>query len=787
MDTNENTISRATEEITLEARSARMSRERCPLLYELIEDGNAGVVDAVMARLEHKERKWILGIKDSKERDVTSSQCFILSAWLIVTAIAFVLLTPVFYVIHGIITSGYRFWRMRDRRRFYPLPLFSAVSSGNLDVASVLLTYGAEYTQADDHLNNVLHHLSLVSSDDPSTTLRCYQAVREVLKGEAYRGALEKLLLARNKDGLRPAEHCALYGNPQLCGELVNDTHVLTERPTCNGSNKENVQGRRNPENDSLLAAHSDIERRKAADSAVINDANSDTKVSDGATMSGRIQSSVEATVLHFLSTRDVQEFEPQDIQSVRKCRPLRSLAGRTLWWCWTWSAIYHLLQAAFTVLYIWEMIDSGRDNNPYPNLLKYAGLYTDAIPFLVARKDLLRFMTDDCTEDLLAQNSCYWEAVKDLYWKELSDMSASCESHDSKESAYITDDELYLTSGAVLLHETSTIDNVLEKLILFDTIGKICLILATLSLVLDILFRVQYALRRRSLLAVWLFRLPGSYTERQLSILMYIFFVGFFVYSFGYAQDVTELVEYMESRFVILSETANKRQMDVNSNNTTNTSNILDEIWTQPMVQKINETRPALEAYVDRSGYILVTCLVLRCVLTVYAMRLLPTIGLFVITTKRMIQHLIEFYCVFFVIQIAVACTFHYLIRSRPCLPEVMEGYETFSSAVYSTFMLAANPGTFQLKRENLSTRVLMVVFLIMMAIFLLNLITAVMTAAVMSLAQTGRRRFLCEQEYWKELIGVQAMSHMVVSFWRQNRCKRITRQESPLQVHVD
>ncbi len=789
MDTNKNVISRATEEITLEAqRGPRMSRYKCQLLYGLIEDGNASVVDAVMQRLNPKERNWILGIKNIKDKDATSGQRFMSSLWIVVTAVVFALLTPVFYILHGIITSGYRYWRMRDRHRFYPLPLFAAVASGNLDVASVLLTHGSQYTQRDDHLNNVLHHLSLVSSDDPSTTLHCYQAVREVLEGAAYRGVLEELLLGRNKDGLCPSEHCALYGNPQLCTELVNDTHVLAAHQSGSGTASEDEScEKENPENDSLLPTPSDIQRQKATDCAVITETIANADGTDVAVMSGRIHPTVEATILHFLSARDVQEFDPRDIQSVRNCRPLRSLVGRSLGWCWTWSGIYHLLQTAFTVIFIWEMIDSGRDNNPYPNLLQYADLYTDTLPFLATRKNFIRYLNQNlgCTELLRAERSCYWEAVKEHSRQTLSDMTAKCVGDQSTRNATgnSTDDEIYEVSGAVLLHgEKATIESIFEKLIFFDAAGKICLMLAILSLVCDIVYRMQYVLWRRSLVAVWLFRLPGSYTERQISILMYLLFIAFFVYSYGYAHDVMGLVHYTESRFAVLTETIDRYQLDSHHENT---SRIIDEIWAFKMELKINETRSAVETYVDRSSYLLVLCLVMRCVLTVYAMRLLPAIGLFVITTKRMIEHLVEFYCVFFFIQIAVACTFHYLVRSRPCLPEVMEGYDTFSTAIYSTFMLAANPGSFQLQRENLTTQVFLVVFLIMMAIFLLNLITAVMTAAVMSLAQTGRRRFLCQQEYWKELLAMQTLCQMLPNFRLQTRCPTISGEETSLQVN--
>ncbi len=487
----------------------------------------------------------------------------------------------------------------------------------------------------------------------------------------------------------------------------------------------------------------------------------------------------MKSNVLHFLSNRNVVDFDSLDTESARKCRSLTLLTGRAVRWLWSWSVLYHLLQTMLTLVVIWSMIDSGRDNNPYPSLFEFSRLYVETMPDFIRgyENNTSESLLQNCTDLTLGSDSCYLEILKDWLNHDPQGMDEICNNPWRSGSINITNEELQIATGAILFEEDTTISTVLENVIFFNWIGVLCLILADGNLVLDIVYRAPYVLRQGSAKAAWLYRMPWSYTERQLSIFMYTLFNGFVVYSFYYAQQINGLIGYMKGHLptvmsVVSTEFAEIIRLVHETQSESRNSTMDDEFaekyimeanWVAEHLNVIEETKSAVQIYIDRSSYLLILCLVLRCVITVYSMRLIPGIGLFVITTKRMIQHLAEFYCVFFVIQLAVASTFHYLMRSRPCLPQVMEGYETFPDALYSTFMLAANPGTFQLARENVSTRVLLVVFLIMMAIFLLNLITAVMTASVMALAQPGRRRFLCEQERWKELIGVQAMSRIL------------------------
>ena len=774
--------SRIVNEISHEAVRDKKSREGCPLFYQLIEDGETNNVDNVMQRLESNARKWILGLQNPENKHATSltnARCcgYFRVISLIITTIIFVILTPVFYVIHGLIASFCRHWQLRGSSRQYPVPLFSAVLRGRLDVVTVLITHGAEYSQTDADLNNVLHHLSLISAEDPTTALHGYRSLRDALKEGEGKTVMKNLLQAKNKQGLCPAEQCALYGALRLCTELINDMSKLSLLVT-EPQEKQDIKQTtpETPESATLLAAGLDLEKQRAA-----ADETATRIVADDPNWV-RDQTNVDSNVLHFLSNRDVVEFDTVDTESARNCRSLSLLTGRTVRWLWSWSVLYHLLQTMFTIVVIWAMIDSGRDNDPYPSLFVYSRLYAGNMPHFIDENSTGRLYRQ-CTDDILSgKHSCNWEVMKAWLSHKLSDMKANCTGPGQDEGFGITDDDMYIASGAVLLEEEITIGTVLDKVIFFDLVGVLCLLLALGNLLLDIVYRVHYVLRQGSAKSAWLYRLPGSYTERQLSIFMYAFFIGFMIYSIDYAQQIKALIVYMRDNLPFLIKLKNpglyedSRYNDSASNtslytgpvNDFNSVGYLEEIWVKGHLNITDEAESAVATYVDRSSYMLVSCLVLRCVITVYSMRLLPGIGLFVITTKRMIQHLAEFYCVFFVIQLAVASTFHYLMRSRPCLPQVMEGYETFPDALYSTFMLAANPGSFELHRENVNTQVVLVVFFIMVAIFLLNMIVAVMTASVMALVQPGRRRFLCEQERWKELIGLHAMSLIMPKFKR-------------------
>ncbi len=773
-------VSRVVKEISHQALKSRRAREGCPLFYQLIEDGDAKAVDNVMQRLEPKARKWILGLQHSKRKH---AECVRLERrghviTRIITAIMFVILTPVFYVIHGLIASFHRHWQLRFSRRKYPVPLFSAVLSGHLDVMAVLLMHGSDYTQTDAALNNVLHYLGLISGDDPVAALRGYKSLRKVLVEGDSKTIMQDLLHGKNKEGLCPAEHCSLYGALKLCTELINDMNkldlLMTEQKKHGNIKASASETQRSPESATLCTAGLNLEKQMAAANET---ATTRITVDDPSPL--RDQTNAESTVLHFLSNRDVLEFNTLDTESARKCRSLSLLTGRTVRWLWSWSALYHLLQTMFTVVVIWAMIDSGRSNDPYPFLIKYSRLYVETMPdFIDENTTEWLHQMHNCTDYILAgKHSCNWEFLKAWLRPQLPDMRTICIRHGGSEGFNITDEDIYKASGAVLLQEETTIGTVMKEIIFFDLVGVLCLVLTLANLLLDIVYRLHHVLRQGSVNAVWLYRLPGSYTERQLSIFMYTSFTGFFVYSIYYAQQINQLIDCMKEnlpRLIVVVRLYSETHFDdaptesplpTHNFSMHNDRDIyyVKQDWVPKHTKVIDATESAVATYVDTSSYLLVLCLVLRCIITVYSMRLLPGIGLFVITTKRMIQHLAEFYCVFFVIQLAVASTFHFLMRSRPCLPHIMEGYETFQDALYSTFMLAANPGSFQLRRENVSAEVFVVVFLIMMAIFLLNMITAVMTAAVMALAHPGRRRFLCEQECWKELISVRAMSRIL------------------------
>ncbi len=267
-------VSRIVEEISHEAANRQRSREGCPLLYQVIADGDAKVVDDVMQRLEPKVRKWILGLQKPEiihaTRGVTSARCgdYGRAISLILTAITFVILTPLFYIIHSLITSFHRHWQLRASRRQYPVPLFSAAVSGRLDVMAVLLMHGSDYSQTDDDLNNILHYLSLVSADDPVAALRGYQGLWGVLE-EGEGKTMKDLLHGKNKEGLCPAEHCSLYGALKLCTEFINDLErldlLMAEAQNKQGSNVI-ASEMKSLESDTLLTAGLDLAKQRASD-----------------------------------------------------------------------------------------------------------------------------------------------------------------------------------------------------------------------------------------------------------------------------------------------------------------------------------------------------------------------------------------------------------------------------------------------------------------------------------------------------------------------------------------
>ena len=230
--------------------------------------------------------------------------------------------------------------------------------------------------------------------------------------------------------------------------------------------------------------------------------------------------------------------------------------------------------------------------------------------------------------------------------------------------------------------------------------------------------------------------RLPGSYTDRQLVTLMCVFF-AFYMYTEKQLQWLLENITVLSS----LDDSKNRTLKLVN--------NVLEQLDESIVMQKQIESVCTT---------LLIICLLLQFLHAIHALRLLPGIGFFVITTKKMAKHLVQFALVFVIVSLAFATIFHFVMRDKNCPALKMVGFTGLSESLFSTYQVALGQGEHEFT-YNFNSKLAYTTYTVITVLLLLNLIIAVMTTTAQELNRLPWRHALCRFELWDEILGTEAI----------------------------
>jgi uncharacterized integral membrane protein len=237
--------------------------------------------------------------------------------------------------------------------------------------------------------------------------------------------------------------------------------------------------------------------------------------------------------------------------------------------------------------------------------------------------------------------------------------------------------------------------------------------------------------------------RLPGSYTDRQLVTLMCVFF-AFYMYTEKQLQwllsDITALSSLDGSDVNRTLELVNSvlHQLD-------------DAVAEQKHTESVCTT-------------LLIICLLLQFLHAIHVLRLLPGIGFFVITTKKMAKHLVQFALVFVIVSLAFATIFHFVMRDKDCPALKMPGFTGLSESLFSTYQVALGQGEHEFT-YNFNSKLAYTTYTVITVLLLLNLIIAVMTTTAQELNRLPWRHALCRFELWDEILGTEVTVLIVKS----------------------
>ncbi|KAK2152441.1 hypothetical protein LSH36_328g00001 [Paralvinella palmiformis] len=149
--------------------------------------------------------------------------------------------------------------------------------------------------------------------------------------------------------------------------------------------------------------------------------------------------------------------------------------------------------------------------------------------------------------------------------------------------------------------------------------------------------------------------------------------------------------------------------------------------------------------------------CILIRFFQAIHALRLLPNIGFFVITTKKMAKHLLQFALVFVIVSLAFGTIFHFVMRQPQCHALKVRGFETLASSLFSAYQISLGSGGFSFLENNINAKIAYIAYTITAMLLLLNLIIAVMTTTALELNQSPWRPALCRVESWDEYLGTE------------------------------
>ncbi len=169
----------------------------------------------------------------------------------------------------------------------------------------------------------------------------------------------------------------------------------------------------------------------------------------------------------------------------------------------------------------------------------------------------------------------------------------------------------------------------------------------------------------------------------------------------------------------------------------------------------------------IEWDSRLLSTCLLVCIFLVIHSLCLVPKIGFFILTSRKMGGHLLDFGVVYGVITVIFAAIFNFIMTDDICPAKKIDGFESFTYSLFTvyTLSLGGEAANAFLNTHGTNARIAFAVYTLISVILLLNLIIAVMTTTADQLSRSPWREALCKIEVWDEILGIEATFLTLVS----------------------
>ena len=162
-------------------------------------------------------------------------------------------------------------------------------------------------------------------------------------------------------------------------------------------------------------------------------------------------------------------------------------------------------------------------------------------------------------------------------------------------------------------------------------------------------------------------------------------------------------------------------------------------------------------ELVMQHTVFIILTALILRFIMHIHAMRLLPGIGHFVITSFMMGSNFLHFSAVFCVVIFIFSMVFHMVIVNKECPVEKLDDFRNPIESLFSTFRLTFGHGELSAFYGHNTAKVTYVMYTVVMGLLLMNLIIGVMSSTAAYVMQEPWRETLWHMEWLEEALSAE------------------------------
>ena len=728
--------------VQLEFKKTSRDRRRTAF-YWFVQGGNVEVVSEVVDRLkaenQHDELDWLLNL--NARLTSRQSYCNKLGRALVMVLLLLLALTPFFSMVLAAVMALVPSRTHKEKKS--DLPLLLAVMGEEENVVQKLKSSGVCISHVDSNHNNIFHLLVCYSTTEPVKACAAYRLILQLYQQD---DDLCKLLTENmDEDGLTPLEACIKYGAPTLFA-MMCDTEGVVKRTLVRVTPSRHYIAPRVLQADTLpgqlsrgLTAYNNpvmmTGEEKSTDSGVhmVEEEQISCNVSSSKHTPAERQCSIlnlkseeeqcfekvrydisryetmgvwgrQSLLLGLLAARDVEPLDENEVTCLLENVLIiewcaRKHATRML------KVLQYVLRLVFTLAALVLGVLTAKEHEHLPLVTQYIETMEEMRTTLFGKLanravKMGKFARLGCGSSNGTLGLLHLDGCSMKAFQQIQRRCGEQKVTDELKRLRITSiDELWSVDDSYVYLLYSLLA-VSVMVILWGQLRQLAWV-------------IQSARAGRSVWGMLAVRLPGSWVD---SVLL--------------ACASWVLVIY--TALVLGLDTLN--------------------IFSNPLLYRL-----------DLKLYLFCLYQVLVFLSALYAMRLLPGIGHFIITTIKMGQHLSKFLVVYGFVFICVSFLFHVVMRDDKCKMRRLPQFATVPDSMFETFKLLLGHGDFYYN-HNIPAKMLYLIYCIFCVLLLLNFIIAVMSSTADHIMRSPWKTILVVKEHLQETLSAESLLHCLL-----------------------